>query len=196
MRLLRDEYRWPQHVGLPDTDRQPEEGDESDHAPAAYAGLEGSHPRPDRIVRAIRADRALAAVRPAAAGPRAPAIPRGSRQARRFVGVHSLLLLLDRVPELLVESGPLSRPFDPAAVVPVACRQPRSAHRRAPRSARRPVPALSLPHHHELHRDLPEGAEPGARNLPYEANDGRARMTPHPPPPLAGEGKGGSRKVA
>jgi len=31
-----------------------------------------------------------------------------------------------------VEPGPLSWPSDPAAVVPLDCRQPRSAHRRAP----------------------------------------------------------------
>ena len=55
---------------------QPEEGNEPDHATAAYAGAEGSHPGPDRIVRAIRTDRALAAIRPAAAGPRAPRNPR------------------------------------------------------------------------------------------------------------------------
>ena len=35
--------------------------------------------------------------------------PRGPRQARRAVGVHPVLLLLDLLPELLVERRPLSR---------------------------------------------------------------------------------------
>jgi hypothetical protein len=128
------------------------------------------------VVCAVRADRAMAANRSAAAGPRAPPVARGARPARRSMGVHPLLLLLDLVPELLVEPGPLSRPVDLAAIVPLARRQPRSAHRRAPRPARRPVPALSLPYHHELHQDLPKRAQPGARDFPYQANDGRARM--------------------
>ena len=129
-----------------------------------------------RIIRAIRADRALAPVRPAAARSRAPSVAGRARQTRWSLGMHSLLLLLDLVPELLVESGPLSRSIDPAAVLPMACRQPRSAHRRAARSARRSVPALSLPHHHELHQELPERSQSGARDLPHQANDGGARL--------------------
>ena len=50
-------------------------------------------------------------------------IPRGSRQARREMGMHPVLLLLDFVPELLVEPGQISRPFRSAAVLPLACRQ-------------------------------------------------------------------------
>ena len=66
--------------------------------------------------------------------------------------------------ELLVEPGPLSRSVDLIAILSLARRQPRSAHRRAPRPARGPVPALSLPHDHELHQDLPERAQPSARD--------------------------------
>src|ERR1700740_1129237 len=90
--------------------------------------------------------------------------------------MHPLLLLLDLLPELLVEPGPLSRPVDPAAVLSLARRQPRSANRRAPRPARGPVPALSLPYNHELHQDLPERAQPRARDFQYQTNDGRARV--------------------
>ena len=67
--------------------------------------LKDLDPRPQRIVRAVRIDRALAAKRPAAAGPRAPSIARGARETRRLVGVHPVLLLLDLLPELLVEPG-------------------------------------------------------------------------------------------
>src|SRR5512132_3699818 len=136
-------------------DRQPEERDEPDHAAAAHAGAEGSRARPHRIVRAIRADRALAANGSAAPRPRAPPVSRRARPTRRVVGVHPLLLLLDRLPELLVEPGPLSRPVNPAAIPSLARRQPRSADRRTPRPARGPVPALSLSYDHELHQDLP-----------------------------------------
>src|SRR5258708_36113546 len=132
VRLLRDEYRRGQHIGLSDSDGQPEERAEPDHTAAAHAGIEGSHPRLERTLCAVRADRALVANRSAAAGSRAAPITGRTRQAPRLVGGHSLLLLLNLVPELLVEPGPLSRPIDPAAVVPLACRQSRSTHRRAP----------------------------------------------------------------
>jgi succinate dehydrogenase / fumarate reductase iron-sulfur subunit len=61
-------------------------------------------------------------------------------------------------PWLLVEPGQIPRPIHPVAIVSLAGRQPRSADRRAPRPARGPVPALSLPHDHELHQDMSEGA--------------------------------------
>src|SRR5205807_8867285 len=135
-------------IGWSDRNGQPQKRDEPDHAAAAPAGSEGSRPRSQRVVCAVRADRALAANRSAAAGPRAAPVTRGTRPARRVVGVYPLLLLLDLLPELLVEPGPLSWPVNPAAILSLACRQPGSAHRRAPRPARGPVPALSLPHDH------------------------------------------------
>ena len=113
----------------------------------------------------------------AAAGARAPAVAGGARQARRAVGVHPLLLLLDRVPELLVERRPLSRPRGAAAGLSLDRRQPRRGDRRAARRARRPVPALSLPHHHELHQDLPEGPQPGEGDRRDQEADGRAALT-------------------
>src|SRR6202011_4822100 len=133
-------------------------------------------PRPQRVVCAVRADRALAANRSAAAGSRAPPVTRRARRARRAVGVHPLLLLLDLLSELLVEPGPLSRSVDPAAILPLARRQPRSAHWRAPRPARGSVPTLSLPHHHELLQDLPKRTQPSSRDFQHQANDGRARV--------------------
>jgi Fe-S oxidoreductase len=39
--------------------------------------------------------------------------------------------------------------------------------------AGRPVQALSLPHDHELHQDLPQGAEPGQGDRRDQEDDGR-----------------------
>src|ERR1700720_2676408 len=128
MRRLRDEPRREETARLSDANGRPEERDESDNTAAAYAGAEGSHPRPFRAVRAVRADRALAAKRPAAARSGAPPVAGRARQARRLVGVHPVLLLLDLLPELLVEPGQVPRSLNPVAVLSLACRQPRSAH--------------------------------------------------------------------
>ena len=48
--------------------------------------------------------------------------PRGPRQARRHVRMHPVRLLLDLVPELLVEFGPLSRSGGAAAGQPLGRR--------------------------------------------------------------------------
>ena len=101
-----------------------------------------------------------------AADARAPAVARGARQARRPVGVHPVLLLLDLVPVLLVERRALSRARHPAAGLSLAGRQPRRGQGRAARPAGGSVPALSLPHHHELHQDLPQAASTRRRRSP------------------------------
>src|SRR6202011_4745290 len=82
-------------------------------------------------------------------------------------------LLLDLVPELLVEQRPLSRSRSVAAVLSVDHRQPRRGDRRTARQSRRPVPPLPLPHHHELREGLPQGAQscPGDRG--NQEADGR-----------------------
>src|SRR4029453_694039 len=46
------------------------------------------------------------------------------------------------------------------------------AERRGARRARRPVPAVSLPHHHELRADLSEGPEPGQGHRRDQEDDG------------------------
>jgi succinate dehydrogenase / fumarate reductase iron-sulfur subunit len=59
----------------------------------------------------------------AAAGPQGmEAEPRGPREARRPLRVHPVRLLLDLLPELLVERRPLSRPGRPAAGLSLADR--------------------------------------------------------------------------
>ena len=66
-------------------------------------------------------------------------------------------------------------PGRPAPGVPVARRQPRRGGRGAARRPRRPVPALPLPHHHELHHRLPEGVEPGEGDRRDQEDDGHPR---------------------
>ena len=53
-------------------------------------------------------------------------------------------------------------------------RQPRRGDRRAARQSRGPVPALSLPHHHELRQGLPEGPQSGQGDRRDQEEDGRA----------------------
>ena len=98
---------------------------------------------------------------PAAVGQRAAAVARRPREARRALRMHPVLLLLDQLPELLVERRPLPRPRGPAPGLSLARRQPRRGDRRAARPARGPVPALPLPHDHELRERLPQGPQPG-----------------------------------
>ena len=47
---------------------------------------------------------------------------------------------------------------------------------RAARRARGPVPPLSLPHHHELHPDLPQGPQPRQGHRRDQEADGRAAV--------------------
>ena len=96
----------------------------------------------------------------------AAAVARRPREARRALRVHPVRLLLDQLPELLVEQRQVPRPRDPAPGLSLARRQPRRDDRRAARRARGSVPPLSLPHDHELRQRLPQGPEPGARRSP------------------------------
>ena len=94
-------------------------------------------------------------------GKGAAAVAAGAREARRALRMHPVRLLLDLLSELLVERRSLSRPGDPAAGLSLADRFARRGGGRTARQSRRPVPPLSLPHHHELRQDLPEEPEPG-----------------------------------
>jgi succinate dehydrogenase / fumarate reductase iron-sulfur subunit len=93
------------------------------------------------------------------------------------------------LPELLVERRPVPWARGPAPGLSLAHRQPRRGHGRAPRHPARSVPALPLPHDHELRQHLPEGAEPReghrrdqedddlARNLRHRRNSGAKRRS-------------------
>ena len=71
------------------------------------------------FLRPARGDEALAGDRDHRAREGMAAVDRGPPQARRALRVHPLRLLLDRLPELLVERRPLPRPGG-AAATPIA----------------------------------------------------------------------------
>ena len=83
-------------------DRGPE-GRRPDHAAAAHGGGQGPRPRSDPRLRAICLDPAVAEDGQPGAVARAAAVARRPRQARRALRMHPVLLLLDQLPELLVE---------------------------------------------------------------------------------------------
>jgi hypothetical protein len=91
-----------------------------DLSAAAHAGGQGPGARPDQFLRPVRLDRAVAADHHADAAEGMAAEPRGPREARRPLRVHPVRLLLDLVPELLVERRPLSRPRRAAAGLSLA----------------------------------------------------------------------------
>ncbi len=121
----------------------------------------------------VRLDQALAAdPHAAAAGPRAAAVQGRSGKDRSALGLHPVRLLLDQLPQLLVEQRSLPGARGAAGGLPLDRRQPRRGGRRAARRARGSVPAVPLPYHHELHRSLPEGPESGQGHRRDQADDG------------------------
>src|ERR1700688_3732652 len=88
--------------------------------------------------------------------------------------MHSLRLLLDVVPELLVEQRALPGARRAAAGDTMGQGFARRSHRRAARQSRGSVPALSLPHHHELRQGLPEEPQSFRGHCRTQAEDGRA----------------------
>src|SRR5690606_10118938 len=95
-------------------------------------------------------------------------------QARRALRVHPVLLLPNLVPELLVERREISRPRRAPAGLSLVDRFARRDDGRAARQSGRSVPALSLPHDHELHAGLPQGAEPCQGDRRDQEDDGGA----------------------
>ena len=106
-----------------------------DLSAAAPAGGQGPGAGPDQFLRPARLDRALAADRHGHAREGMEAEPRGPRQARRALRVHPVRLLLDLVPELLVELGALSGPGGAVAGPPLA---------RSIRATRRPASGSTI----------------------------------------------------
>src|SRR5258705_6608933 len=88
--------------------------------------------------------------------------------------MHSLRLLLDLVPELLVEQRALPGARGIAAGDTLGQGFARRSHRRAARRSRRSVQALSLPHHHELRKSLPEEPQSLRGDCRTQAEAGRA----------------------
>ncbi len=127
------------------------------------------------ILQAVRLDQALPDQRHAAAREGAAAVAGGPRRARRPVRVHPVRVLLDLVPVVLVEPGQVRRTRRAAAGLPVHRRQPRPGHQRATRRPGGSVPAVSLPHDHELRRCVPQGPEPDARDRKDQGPAGAPR---------------------
>ena len=88
--------------------------------------------------------------------------------------MHPVRVLLHQLPELLVEQRSLPRAGRAARSLSLAGRQPRRGDRGAARRSRGSVPALSLPHDHELHAGVPERSESGAGHRGDEEDARRA----------------------
>ena len=117
LRLLRHEHRRPEHARLHQVDARRQGRRGEDQSAAAPAGGEGPGARSDQLLRPICLDRAVAEDHDADAAEGMEAEPRGPREARRPLRVHPLRLLLDLVPELLVEQRAL------ISVPPRCCRR-------------------------------------------------------------------------
>ena len=98
---------------------------------------------------------------------------------RPALRLHPLRLLFDGLSELLVEFRPLPGSCGIARELSVDRRHARRGAGRATRAARRVVPALSLPHDHELHRGLPQGPQSGAGDRRHQATPARRQGLSH-----------------
>src|SRR5580704_12932269 len=102
------------------------------------------------------------------------AVATGPRKTRRTLRMYPLRLLLDILPELLVERRSLSRPRRVVASLPLAHRFARRSGQRTARQCRGSVSPLSLSHDHELRQGLPQGPEPGESDRRNQEHDDRA----------------------
>ncbi len=118
----------------------------------------------------------LQARTPAPARPGAPAKQGRPGTHRRAFRLHPLCLLLDQLPELLVEQRPLPGARRVARRLPLAGRQSRRCHRRKTRRTRGSFPALSLPYDHELHANLSEGPQSGESHRGNQEDAGGAQI--------------------
>src|ERR1700738_1609755 len=114
------------------------------------------------------------------------AVAAGPRKTRRTLRMYPLRLLLDILPELLVERRSLSRPRLFFASLPLAHRFARRGGRRTARQCRGSVPPLSLPHDPELRQGLPQGPEPGESDRRNQEHDDRAANLTPPGAPFWG----------
>src|SRR5262249_54726214 len=113
-----DEYRRHQYAGL----HQGNGRDRRYQPPLSsspYAGGEGPGPGSAELFRPACLDPALAADRLAHSAEGMEAEPRRPAKARRPLRMHPVRLLLDGMPELLVELGTLSRPGGAPAGAPL-----------------------------------------------------------------------------
>lgn len=86
-----------------------------------------------------------------------PSLPAAGRPVR----VHPVCMLQHELPLLLVELGQVPGPGSPAPGVPVGDRLEGRHDGRAAGGPQRPLQALPVQDHHELHQRVPQGAQPG-----------------------------------
>ena len=98
---------------------------------------------------------------------------------RPAVGLHTLRLLLEQLPELLVEQRALPRTRGPARQLPLDHRHAGPGAGGAPRLPRRYLPPVPLPHDPELRRGLPERPQSGACHRRPQAPPRRTRGLNH-----------------
>src|SRR3954447_5905007 len=88
--------------------------------------------------------------------------------------MHPVRLLLDRLPELLVELGTVARSGRTVAGAALAGRLARRDGRGAARRSGRSIPALPLPYDYELRKSLPKEPQSGESHRRDQGDDGRA----------------------
>lgn len=96
----------------------------------------------------------------------------GPEKAGRSVRVHSLRLLLNIVPLLLVERRGVPWTRDPAPVLQMVDRLPRREEVRAKGGSGQLHELVPLPHDSQLHEDLPQGSQPRSCHCRDQEGDG------------------------
>src|ERR1700761_529630 len=119
-----------------------------------------------------RASRQLTTHHPKPSGQGVSSEQGRTAEAGRAVRGHPVRVLLDLVPLVLVERGGVPGPRHPPAVVSVAGRLPRRAQGQPQGGPRQLDEPLPLPHHPQLHPDLPQGPEPGPGDCRDQEGDG------------------------
>ena len=76
--------------------------------------------------------------------------------------MHSVRLLLNFVPVLLVEPGGVPRPRCSSPVLPMDRRLARREEGRAPGRPQQQHELVPMPHHSQLLKDMPQGTQPCA----------------------------------
>ena len=124
----------------------------------------------------------LRAAPPALAGKGAAPVARRTREARRSLRVHPVLLLPDQLPELLVERRAFPGPGRPSAGLSLDRRQPGRGHAGANRGARRSGRPVPLSHHRQLRQgpapSISARPGPSPRSRSARRDRGRAERTP------------------
>lgn len=93
-------------------------------------------------------------------GSRVPPVKGRAQEARRSLRMHSLCLLLDILPLVLVEPRGVPRPRCPSPIVPLDRRLARREDGRAPGRPEQQHELVPMPHYSQLLKDVPQGPQP------------------------------------